>query len=191
MATATALDRTSRTVADLVRVATLVSALAAWALIHGEGGLRFLLLFGVLLVPRVITIARPFEAAFCVMLLVATWAGVAQWYVTVPWVDEVVHFLTNGAVAVAAYLVLATLEVLPGLDEEVLRRRRSSVVLLVTFIGLGASALWEFYEWVAEQFSPKVIHVGYTDTIFDMALGGLGSVVSGLLLLLWVRRASR
>lgn len=179
--------RGSRAVADALRVATLLSGVATFVWLGGQGGVAFFVVFAVLLLPRLLAVATPFDAAFCATLLVASWARQQQWYVQVSWVDEAVHSVAPGATAVAAYLMLARLDLMPDLREEVRATRRFSLVLLVTVVGLGLAALWEFFEWGAEQLDPAGTHVGYTDTISDMALGGLGALVGGALLLRWFR----
>lgn len=173
-------------VADAVRVAALVSAVLALFWLPGENAVRFGLLFAVLLLPRFVGIPRPFDAAFCAGLLVATWAGVQDWYVRVPWVDEVVHLLTIGATAAASYLMLAKLQLMPGLQDAPIRRHRSSLLILAAALGLGVAALWEIYEWVAAQFAPQALHVGYDDTVIDIIFGGVGALVAGLALMRWV-----
>jgi hypothetical protein len=178
--------RAAHVVADLLRGAALVSGVVVLVSTHGHGGYAFLVLFAVLLLPRCLSVAAPFDAAFCATMLVATWARQEQWYVTVSWGDEAVHSVTPGAAAAAVYLMLARLDLMPDVSEELGATRRFSLALLVTFIGLALATLWEFYEWVAEQLHPQEIHVGYNDTISDLALGGAGSLVAGLLLVTWV-----
>jgi hypothetical protein len=181
-----AVARASRVLADLLRAATLVSGLAVVVWLGGHGAVAFFVVFGVMLLSRFLKVAAPFDAAFCATLLAAVWARQQQWYVTVSWVDEAVHSVTPGAAAVATYLMLARLDVMPDVQEELGATRRFSLVPLVTFIGLGLAALWECYEWGAEQLSPEGTHVGYTDTISDLALGGAGALVAGVLLVTWV-----
>lgn len=181
----------SRLLADVVRVATLLSAIATFVFDGGEGAFRFLGLFVLLIGVRVFKLAAPFDLAFCVTMLLAAWAGIQNWYVTVAWMDETVHFFTVGAVASAAYLALSRLEVLPGIPDLPRQRSKLSVLLVVMLTGFGIAAVWEFYEWIAQQFSPKTIHVGYNDTISDLALGGAGALAAGVCILLWSRRTTR
>ncbi|MGA8209537.1 MAG: hypothetical protein WB441_14700 [Nocardioidaceae bacterium] len=179
--------RAARLVADVLRGATLLSALATVVFFGGHGVVIFVVLFAVLLLPRFLEVAAPFDAAFCATMLVAAWAEQQNWYVTVSWVDEVVHSVTPGAAAVATYLMLARLDVMPDVREHMGSTRRFSLVVLVVFVGLGLATLWEFYEWVAEQLAPQATQVGYDDTISDLALGGAGSLVAGVLLVTWFR----
>jgi len=175
----------SQVLADLLRLAAVASLVAAVVWYPAEAWLRFGLLVVVLLLPRLVGMAGPFDAAFCATLLLATWAGVNSWYTEIVWMDEVVHFVTVGAVAAAPYLALAILGLLSGPQQQPIRAHRLSVTLLTVALGLGVAALWEFYEWAANQLPNETIHVGYTDTIVDLALGGSGALVAGLLLAQW------
>lgn len=61
------------------------------------------------------------------------------------------------------------------------------MVLLVVLLGGTMSALWEMYEWLAENFLQSRILVGYDDSIGGMANGVAGSLVAGGLLAVWLR----
>jgi hypothetical protein len=174
--------------ADLVRLAAVVSAVLVLFDARWEAGIRFLLVFVVLLVPRHVGVPRPFEAAFGAALLAAAWASAAHLYQAAWWVDVVIHFVLGGVTAAMLYLVFAQVGVLPGLHEGVLRQHRISLVVLTVALGLAAGALWELYEWVATSVIPSAsITVGYDDTVLDLTMDGSGSVVAGRVLLGWRR----
>jgi len=135
-----------------------------------------------MLVPRLCGLAPLFDLAFGVAMLLATWAGVRNWYVTVVWMDEVVHFVTVAAVTVTGCLVLAKWHVLAEATALAERGRAAVLPLLLTMLGFTVACLWEFVEWVAQQLSPGAIHVGYDDTVLDLALGGLGALLAGTFL---------
>lgn len=135
-----------------------------------------------ILVPGLCGLAPLFDLAFGAAMLLATWAGVRNWYVTVVWLDEVVHSVTVAAVTVTGYLALAKWHVLPEATAIAHRKRAAVLPLLVTMTGFTVACLWEFVEWVAQQFSPDAIHVGYDDTVLDLALGGLGALLAGTFL---------
>jgi hypothetical protein len=187
---AAVLARAARVVADLLRLAFLVSGVVVIVLLGGSGSVAVFVVFAALLVPRWAKIAAPFDMALCATLLVACWARQQHWYATVPWADEVVHFFTPGTVAVAAYLVLCKVELLPDGREVLEAAKNASLALLVTCLGLAVATVWELFEWVANEFAPKQTLVGYTDTISDLALGGLGALLAGLALTLWLRLRS-
>lgn len=177
--------------ADVLRTAVLISGILMLSFGNFAAAGGFVIVFLVLLGTRVLEVPPPFDAAFCLALLAAMWAAAQQWYSTVVWVDEVVHFLATGATAAAVYFMLAQLEMLPGVEEHLQGARRFSLVLLLTMLGLGIAAIWEGLEWLGQQLAPQDMHVGYTDTILDMMLGGVGSLMAGGLLLLWSRSRQR
>lgn len=180
-----------RRTADVFRAAVLVSGILMLSFGNFAAACGFAIVFAVLLAPRLLQISAPFDAGFCLALLAAMWAAAQQWYTSIVWMDEVVHFLATGATAAAAYLMLARLELLPGIEEQLQAARRFSLVLMLTILGLGLAAVWEFFEWIGQQLAPQDMHVGYDDTILDMALGGVGSLLAGVLLLLWTRGRHR
>lgn len=153
-----------------------------------EAGVRFVILAGIMLVARWGEVPPMFAGAFAGFLLLAAWASVHHWYRQIVFADEVIHVLTPGSLAAAAYFLLAHLRVMPDADESRRALRDWTPVLWVTLTGVAAAVLWEFYEWVVEQFSPKGMHVGYTDTVVDLAAGMLGSLIAGVLVLHWARK---
>lgn len=169
-----------KVVADAARVATAVSAVVMVTGGRWEPAGRFALITLVMLVPRYFRVPPFADALFAVALLVATWSSVAHWYLQVPRLDDVVHFVAPGAVAAVAYFVLVALGALPGLGSPEARRHRWAPVLLVGALGTSAAVVWEQYEWLAEQLAPTSVVVGYGDTVFDLLAGLLGSLTAGV-----------
>lgn len=174
-------------IADLVRVAGLLSIVAAFIWMDLGDVIRFSVAFLGLLAPRAFHLPRPFDAAYCVTLLLATWSGAAGWYEAIPWWDWMVHLVTNGAIAGAIYLILATIGVVHEMHDRTLKHSRVALVVLTAAFGFAVGAVWEFVEWIGEQFLPKSLHVGYVDSLGDMFAGGIGSVIAGIALVLWAR----
>lgn len=181
------LQTVGRWIFDAAVAFALASAAFQFFSDHGEPGFRFVLLALVMLGCRWGNVPAPFAAAFACLVLLATWASVQHWYRDVRYADEVIHFLTPGSMAAAAYFVLAHLRVLPDADESRSNLRWWTPALWVTLVGVFAAVLWEYYEWVVEQVSPGGMIVGYTDTVLDLFAGMLGSFVAGLLALWWSR----
>lgn len=138
---------------------------------------------------RLARLAGPFDAAFSATILLATWSGVAGLYEAVTWWDIMVHFITAGSSAAVLYLLLASTEVTPGSPVGKALPSRSIVVLTFAF-GITVAVLWEFAEWAGNAFISRGIHVGYIDTLIDIAVGGVGAVTAGLLLSLWKDQTS-
>lgn len=123
-------------------------------------------------------------------VLVATWAAVWRWYPAVPHLDTVVHAVTPGSLAAVGYFLLADARLLPDVRDLEGSSRSWAPVLWVGMVGTTTAVLWEYYEWVLEQFRPQGMIVGYTDTVADLLAGMSGSVVAGLLTVWWARRST-
>lgn len=63
--------------------------------------------------------------------------------------------------------------------------------MIVTLaLGLAAGSLWALYEWSAVRLLKADLIVGYDDTIGDLTMDGLGSVLAGLALTAWAKRGN-
>jgi hypothetical protein len=82
--------------------------------------------------------------------------------------------------------------VLIGPDVAGSDRHHGRLVLLVVALGLSIGALWELYEWIGRNWLGNTsIHVGYDETILDLAMDGLGSLTVALLLVAAMPRLRR
>ncbi|HET7415677.1 MAG TPA: hypothetical protein VFI97_08290 [Arthrobacter sp.] len=171
--------------ADFVRFAALLSVVAAFLWMATGDVVRFSIAFLGLLVPRVFHLPRPFDLAYCITVLLAAWSGAAGWYEAAPWWDWAVHLITNGAIAAAVYLVLARVRVVHEMHDHTLPHSLVALAVLTGAFGLAVGAIWEFLEWIGEQYAPNTVHVGYVDSIGDLSAGGLGSLIAGICLVIW------
>lgn len=164
--------------ADALRIVGLLSVVAAavWWQPTDAGILAFAL--PALLLPRFVGVRPGFDIAFAVTVLVAAWSNVLDLYTSVDGWDLLVHFVATGVVAAMCYLWLARLHVVS--DPATPPGARAPLVL-VPAVGLALSALWEMVEWIGYTFISDEIFVEYTDTISDMAIGGLGALLAGIL----------
>lgn len=162
-------------VADALRVLTLVSIPVATI---GWGAIAFavmaLTLLGVV-VPRILGLRPGFDVALCLLALVAGWSSVLEWYTTVFGWDKLVHFLLIGALSVLVVVIGADVGVLP----DVRRMPLVAVVVLAGTAGLAIGGVWEMCEWVGHTYLDSSIHIGYDDTIGDLAADTAGAVVAG------------
>ncbi|WP_447943798.1 hypothetical protein [Microbacterium aurum] len=83
----------------------------------------------------------------------------------------------DGVLTVCAVLALARIDAVPPGSA-----RTIGTVLIAVAVGLALSALWEMVEWAGWRFISDEIFVGYQDTIGEMAVGGVGAAVAGLVL---------
>lgn len=167
----------------VVRVIGVVSVVVA-AVVDGPVGVALLLLvLAGLVVPPAVRADPRLDAAYGVGLLAAGWAGALDLYQRISWLDVVMHLVVTGLIAAVAHLVVARATgavvdpVLPAA-----RRTHVGSVGVTTALGLGLSVLWEVGEYLGNTYIDASIHVGYRDTIGDMALGGIGSLAAGLAL---------
>ena len=178
--------RPSGIAADAVRVLVLVSALVTIPFQPTEVPLRFGLMLLALLVTRWLGVPRPFDAAFGALMLASGWASAAGWYFEHRWIDIPIHFALTGTAATVVYVALVRAGQLPAPRRSDGGGSTGTVVLLVVLLGGTMSAVWEMYEWMAENFLQSRILVGYTDSIADMANGVAGSLVAGALMAAWL-----
>jgi hypothetical protein len=175
--------RVTDVVTDLLRLVALVSAIAAIPSYPAESVLTFVVVFLVLLVPRIAALPRPVDLAVCITWLLAGWSKVAGWYGTVDWLDWVVHGTTTGASAAAVYLLLVRIGLVPPLQDRNIRR--AAIVLLTAALGMAIGVLWEFYEWLAYTNLPGRDYVGYDDTVADLLMDTVSSLLAGAGLAVW------
>jgi hypothetical protein len=173
-------------IADGVRVLSVLSiaVAAVWFDLPAVLGLTVVTIG--LMIPRLCRLAGPFDATFCITILIAAWSGIAGLYRAVSWWDLVVHFVTAGSSAAILYLILARSNIIPTATRH--RFPTRSVIILTAALGLTAAVLWEFLEWAGNRYITSRIHVGYNDTLADLAVGGLGAVIAGIALAHWSSR---
>lgn len=165
--------------ADALRLIGLLSVVAAavWSVPTDAGILALAL--PALMVPRAMGMRSGFDIAVCATVLVAAGSNVLDLYRTVAGWDLVVHFVCTGVLAAVGYLILARCGVVARQDAAAFTRR--AAVVLTATLGLAVSAVWEMIEWAGRTFVTAEIFVTYEDTIGDMAMGGLGGLVAGVL----------
>lgn len=177
--------------ADAVRVLGLLSVAAAMVLLGPVETALFLLVLLGLLVARALDVIPGFDAAHGLVLLLAAWSSVADLYARISWWDLLIHCAATGALAAMAYFLLVQFGAVPGVRRPHRPSRSLPLVvpILVLSLGLGLSVLWEMAEWWGNAFVDESINVGYSDTMADLAAGGLGALVAGICLGAAVRRS--
>jgi hypothetical protein len=164
--------------ADALRGLGVLSVIAGgigWGFV--EVAVFALTLLG-MLVPRYLGLRPGFDIAVGGTLLVAAWSAVFELYTRVAWLDVVIHFGANGLLAALIFVVAARTGVVADVEPGTRSLLRSA--FLTTVFGLAAGVLWEMGEWVGHTVIDPAIFVGYNDTIGDLAVGGLGSLLAGL-----------
>jgi hypothetical protein len=162
--------------ADLVRVVAVLSVPAAGVVAGPSYSAIMLLVLGGALLPRMLPMRSGEDVAVGLSVLLAGWSSVLDLYDAISWWDLLVHGVATGVLAVLADAVLTRFAVIGEGARPLLHR-----VVVRVACGLALAVLWEMTEWVGHAFDPEV-HVGYDDSIGDMAIGGLGALAAGLLL---------
>jgi hypothetical protein len=168
---------TAELAADGVRVLgvlSIVVAFVGWSAV--DVAVFALGLLG-LVIPRFLGIRPALDAAFGITVLVAAWSALLNLYESIEYWDILIHFTLNALVAAVFYVLAVRCDVVP--DPHAYTVRLRSVVTLTTVFGLAAGVIWELVEWVGHTYIDATIFVGYTDTIGDLAAGGLGSLLAG------------
>lgn len=166
--------------ADAVRLLGALSVLGAavWFQPTDAGVVAFTL--PALVAPRFLGMRAAPDIALQLVVLVAAWSNVFDLYRTIGVWDILVHFACTGVLTLAGYLFLARSGAVAA------PRSRGATVLgtlvVAVILGLALSALWEMVEWAGWRFISGEIHVSYQDTIGDMAAGGTGALVAGIVL---------
>lgn len=89
---------------DVLRASELVGVVTSLVWLTTGSAIQFIVLFGVLLVPRVVGVPAPFDVAFCAALLFTAWARSLRWYAAIAWLDIPVHVVAGGLSGVMLYL---------------------------------------------------------------------------------------
>lgn len=164
--------------ADVIRSLAVLSAVLAVVFFEPtDTGIIAFALPG-FVAPRFLGFRAGIDMIFVGALAIAAWSNVIDLYTSIDWWDVPVHLAVNGLIACGIYLLLARAKIVP--DPRSPEFTRLAGIVLVTAIGLAISALWEMIEWFGREFISDQIYIGYDDTIGDMAIAGLGSLLAGL-----------
>jgi hypothetical protein len=163
-----------------IGIALLAAAIAVVAL-RGEW-LRVLVLVAFLVV-SVIFVQRDrkmpdlFDAIFVIAALINAAGCTWNLYNKPGPYDEIAHFVTMFSIALAAGFLLYN-ELMEGFYG-----RRVMFVVTITSLGIAIGALWEVAEWTADFFTSFQIVSGLFDTMTDIILDTVGSLLAALLCL--------
>lgn len=163
--------------ADALRVLAAISIIVAAVGWGPLSGLSLVLVTGAMFLPRLLGLRPAFDIVFGVASLAAAWSSVLDVYLTVRWWDLPIHFVTNGIWAAFAYLLLVRLGIVA--DASTLPHPAISATVMTTALGLSLGVLWEIFEWFGHNFIDGKIYVGYTDSIGDLLIGGVGALLAG------------
>jgi hypothetical protein len=162
-------------IADALRVLGLASIIVAFTVVGGTAIPLFALVLLGQLIPRFLGLRPALDIAVGVVLLVAGWSNPLELYRAIPQWDLVMHFSANGLIAVIAYLLFLRFTTAD-------HRPMAGGVIVTTAFGVTAGVVWELGEWFGHTFIDSAIVVDYNDTLGDLAIGALGSLVAALVM---------
>lgn len=90
------------------------------------------------------------------------------------WFDEVLHAYTTFALTLPVVLLLYDVTLKGAHTYPIL------FVLTAASLGVSIGVLWEIAEWAYDQMVPANAILGKLDTIIDLAMDILGSIVAGI-----------
>ena len=165
----------------MLRALGLLSVLIAVVAIGGTAVPLFALVLLGQVVSRFLGVRPALDTTVSVVLLVAGWSNPLELYRGIAHWDLVMHFAANGLVAVIAFLLFMRLTSAgDGFGVSGNLRPSAAVTIVTASFGISAGVIWEVGEWFGHTFIDTGIVVEYTDTIGDLAVGALGSLVAGL-----------
>ena len=156
--------------ADGVRVVaflTFLFSVLAWT---GVTSAMFALALLGLVAPRFLGARPGLDLAIGITTLVSAASNRLDLYEMLPWWDIPAHLVTTAALAALVILLADRAGV-------VVDRRPLPLKVLSLTVGLALSALWELGEWAGQAWLDPEILTGYSDTVGDMAVGGLGALL--------------
>jgi hypothetical protein len=170
---------------DLLRLSFAAAAVVFFLAGSLEYAVRLAGTFLVLMAAQRLRLPRLFDLLFVVAMGLQAWGNALRLFEDVDWWDNLVHFVLPAASVPVLYVLNWRLGLLPAMADERRPRQRLGLVVFAIMTGLSAAALYEIYEYVAVEWLGAGLAIGYSDTIFDLALGVGGAVAGGLVLMLW------
>jgi len=102
--------------------------------------------------------------------------------------DNFVHLVIPLTSIAPIYVLGLRLGVLPDISQQTEWRPRLGTVLFAVLGVMAIEYVNEIWEYVAVNWLGLNLQIGYSDTIHDLALGILGSVLGGVLMWVWAAK---
>jgi uncharacterized membrane protein YjdF len=118
------------------------------------------------------------QMIYYVFLFVALFLGIdMDFYKTVPHFDKVIHLLSGVLSVVLGYYVLRFFKI---------KGSRLFRALFMVCFAMAIAVLWEFFEFFCDKFlgqsMQQLVSVGVDDTMLDLLMAFVGSVIGAILL---------
>lgn len=142
----------------------------------------------IVLIPRVLDMPRPFDLAVVLAMSIQAWGNLFDLFDRIHGYDKVVHFLVPMLTSASTYALLVRLDVALDPAKRILPRQDIGTFLITFLIGLGYTALYELYEFLADAVFGTTLQKSLGDTNGDILAGALGSACGGWIMLVWAHR---
>ena len=174
---------------DLLRLAFLAGAVAFAAAGDVKGAFNLGLAFAVLVAARLANLPRVYDLALIVALTFTQAGEAAGLYDAIDWYDRLVHVVVPMLTSQVIYLCLARLDVLPDPQQHTTRHHEAGMLVVTFAIGLAVGALWEVFEFTSDGVFGSELSEGNADTVGDLVADATGSLLGGVLMVLWAERS--
>jgi hypothetical protein len=160
--------------------------------IHLELDVRFFLLSILLAGICRWRLPRCLDGVVTIALIAAALLGVGDAYERIWWLDDVAHIHVTAILAGCATYVwkrrsARQLVKRAGLVADIAASSGTALAC-----GLSFATAWELYEWsMVVTMDPVTLAISYSDTVMDIAQGGGGSWLAGILIGLHDHRRDR
>lgn len=170
---------------DLVRLSYLAAAVFAVATGQAGHGLRFLLTFVAVLLPRALGAPRLFDFFFSASLGLQAWGNLIGLFGHGDVFDRLDHPLSPMGIAPLFYIWIVRLDLVPDLREEARRFHWLGILVLGFAVGLSVGALYEIYEYARNSVAGGHLFISESDTVLDLPMDAVGSLVGSGVLAVW------
>jgi hypothetical protein len=170
---------------DLLRLTYLAAAIVFAVIGNFDAAVRLALTFGIVVIARVIALPRPFDLGLVLGMMLQAWGNALNLFNDWGFYDNIVHVSLTAFAAPVFYIGLARLEVVPDLADDTQARHHSGIFVITLSLALAFGAVYEVYEWAADNLLGANLAIGETDTITDLFDDAIGGVIGGALLVVW------
>lgn len=162
----------------LILLAVASSITAGEYFLAFSAGIAFLLTIAPSLMTRNLRLCLPWEVNLfiAISLYLHVMGHTAGYYVTLaPYYDKLTHLVSSATVALLAFFLAVLAE-----HRGDLRLTRTAIIIFILVSTLAAGAIWEIYEFVADQVFGTDLQHGNADTMMDLIVDLIGAAIAAL-----------
>ncbi|WP_292521808.1 hypothetical protein [Methanoculleus sp.] len=159
----------------LILLAVASSIVAGEYFLGFSAGIAFLLTMAPTLMTRNLRLCLPWEVNLfvAVSLYLHVMGHVGEYYVTLaPYYDKLTHLVSSATVALIAFFLAVLAE-----HQGDVRLTRTAIIVFILVSTLAAGAIWEIYEFAADELFATDLQHGNADTMMDLVMDLVGAVI--------------